>query len=64
MLHLVVLVEAGHGAGVGVVAVSVGRVVGEVLLPLVGRMRYHCLLHALMDLLRVHLTSTGVDMWL
>lgn len=58
---LVVLVEAGHGARVSVVAVGVRRVVREVLLPLVGGVRGHCLLHALMDLLRIHLTSASVD---
>lgn len=59
--HLVVLVEAGHGASVGVVAVCVRWVVGEVLLSLVGRVGGHPLLHALVDLLLVHLTSAGVD---
>lgn len=62
--HLVVLVEAGHGASVGNVAVCVGRVVRKVLLALVGWVGDHPLLHALVDLLLVHLTSTGVDMWL
>lgn len=62
--HLVVLVEAGHGAGVGDVAVCVGWVVGKVLLALVGWVGGHPLLHPLVDLLLVHLTSPGVDMWL
>lgn len=62
--HLVVLVEAGHGAGVSVVAVCVGLVVREVLLSLVGWMGGHALLHALVDLLLVHRTPAGIDVWL
>lgn len=57
-LHLVVLVEAGHGAGV---AVCEGNAVGEVLLRLVGRMWRHALLHALVHLLLVNLRPDCVD---
>lgn len=54
--HLVVLVEAGHGAGIGVAAVCVGGVVREVLLSLVGWVGRRPLLHGLVNLLLVHLT--------